>query len=349
MNGGGSAPAPLNQYALTQGDIQARVDTAPEVFAAEQAYGPQADALSLQSMRNVLQGIPASDKTVSQTSNVAGFRNSETGEFVAGNTAPDWKPNIGQIQRGGNTGMAVNPWQPYTQANTTSIPVHTDATPGYFDLASEAAQVGNGITAASNTAQRQSNINDVSNLGPSALSAIQSSDPAQANEVNALTASTTDDLNAGYNLTPAQMRLAQQAARTGAAARGLGFGPSDNYGEALGVSAWGQNLRQQRIANATGAIGTRQATYGNPWANVLGMSTQPAGQPYLGASNGISSAAMAGMPNFNTSINGGDVANANFNQANARYISGQNNAAATNGAALSAGAGITSAALLAML
>lgn len=336
MSGGGSAPAPPDYYAQTANELQAKVDLAPKVFATEAQYDPQYAALQVQTLRDTLTGTKAGKRQVQTTQNTPGFRNTQTGEFRAGSTAPAFYPTVND--RFGN--LEQNPWMPFTQTNNVTNTIDTPAQPGYLDLAGTVSDKADQLQALSQTRQRSSDIADVGNLGPDSLAAMMKADPQQAALLTGLTDQAQTGLDRGTMLDPSQMRLVQQSVRAGQAARGMGFGPSDNYDEALGLSQFGQDIRNQRLSQAASVVGLRQGTYGDAFGRVLGRPVQPNGSSALQAGYGIDQ--NSGPRLFGSTVNAGNVFDTAFNAQQANYISGQNNAAATNSAAI--GGGITLAA-----
>jgi hypothetical protein len=344
MGGGGGAPALPDYYQMTSGELTAKSNLAPSVYATEAQFDPQYTNLGVSNLSSAVLGTPASSRQVPVTTTKNVFRNTQTGELS--DTLPAWNPGgVGIDRSGGSAGLLnqTNPWVPYQLQNTDYNTVTTPAAPGLLDLTSRVSSGADAIAAASGTRQRTAQIGDVSNLGPDAINALMTQDPWTAMLMQQLTGQASGDLSFGSNLTPAQMRLVQQSVRQGQAARGMGYGPSDVYGEALGVSQFGNQLLQQRIGTAQSVAQQRQQLYGAP---ALALTTQPAApnyQPYLSGGAGITGS--IGPKLFGTDFNASDVANAGFNAQNARYISGQNNAAALTGAGISGAALIGAAAL----
>lgn len=341
MASGGSQPAPPDYYKLTQGELQAKTDLAPNVYATEAQYDPMYGALNVSNLHDVLEGTAASSRQLNNQSNTPGFINNVTGEFVAGDTPPNAvsgkkgaKPQLGQ-------------WVPSTQQSNTPVTVNTPATPGLLDLAGDVSKRADEMAAASATRQRTGNVSDLATLGPDAVKALMSSDPQTAMLMNQLAGQASGDLASGTNLTPAQMRLVQQDVRQGQSARGMGFGPADMYGEALGVSQFGQGLLQQRIGNASQVASQRYAMYGAPANNLLSQNPQPYGNQFLQTGYGISSG--IGPHLFGTDMNAENVASTAYNGQVAAANSANNSAAALNGAGISAGAAIGGSVLAALI
>lgn len=343
MGGGGGAPAPRDLYTETAGELKAKADLAPKVFATEAQFGPQYDALSLQSLATTLEGTPETTREMEYNETVDGWKNSMTGEFSE--TKPDWQQGVAGVHGGAPHGDLFNPWRPYQQTVLRKKTVPVAATKGYLDLAGEVSDRADQMQALSQTRQRSADIADVQNLGPASLQAIMAADPAQAHLINQLTEQSDEELALGTRLSPSQMRLVQQSVRAGQAARGMGFSPADNYGEALGVSQFGTDLQNQRRQQAASTIGIRAGIYGDSFNRVLGRPAANNGAGYMSSAYGIDQ--QSGPKMFGSTINANDVANSNFNAASAKSISDANNSAAMTSAGIGAGVSLAAAGILA--
>lgn len=219
--------------------------------------------------------------------------------------------------------------------------------------------VANNQTSTANTALRSGNLNDVQNLLPQALALRSQANPnlfGANGSLNAYTNAATGNLqnaqniqNSAGNLSPEDVRNSQQAAREAWAARGLVMSPGAVGAEILNRSNLTQQRQQQAFNNTNTALGTMQgavqtnaANQFDPFGAILGaqygQQTNNAGsnQNLFGQAAGMSSGAYGNQfaqnafNPYNTYSN--DVYGSNFNAANAQYISGQNNAAALQGA-----------------
>ena len=181
-----------------------------------------------------------------------------------------------------------------------------------------------------------------------------------------LQAQATRELALGRSLTPEQERLAQQSARAGMAARGLGVGTGALAAEVLNREAFASQREADRrnFAGSTNQmlVGNRQNRLGLV-GNILGQSantrlaqanlrTGLAGaeitiDPYAralapGAGMGSSTLGQSGQMIGNTwqgaTQMAGNVASFNANMLDSRYNAYQNNRAALQGAAMQAGA-----------
>ncbi len=147
-------------------------------------------------------------------------------------------------------------------------------------------------------------------------------DPANAALYGELNQQALSELQMGAQLDPSLRREVQQSVRGGQAARGVGFGPSDIYTEAMQTGSAAQALRNQRRAFA---------------GNVAQANLQR-DQPYFAlASQGANYAQQGGANLFNPwSPYGQDVYNTNYNSEVARKIATANANAHVIGAALGA-------------
>lgn len=214
----------------------------------------------------------------------------------------------------------------------------------------------NAQTAASNTALRQGNLSDVNNLAAGALQTQQSVNQPLYSALNTYSTAAGNNLaqlqatqaTAGQ-LSPQDLETAQQAARAAWQARGLVNSPGAVGAEILNTNALQLQRQQQAIANTqTGltnygqSVSAQQANVFNPYSTILGsqygQQTNNAGSntALFGQSTGFSSGAQGNQTQlsqenpYNTYTN--DLYGSNYNAANAQYLTGQNNAAALQGA-----------------
>jgi len=139
------------------------------------------------------------------------------------------------------------------------------------------------MQAATQGAQRTSDIADVTRLGPEAMAAMRSVDPARAALLDSLTSQAQDELSLGTNLDPSMSRLIQQSVRSGQSARGFGYGPTDVFQEVLATGQFGQNLRNQRRTFASSVVNQRGQAYGDPFLQILGRPSTTSGPQSYGA------------------------------------------------------------------
>lgn len=344
MGGGGGNPAPPDLYNEYSGELNAKAALAPQVFGTESQFDPQYGNLNLSDMSNFLMGSPGGQQPVQQTSSTPGFMDTTTGLFQTSDT-----PQNNNFQVGGTGGGQFLPDKlvPFTQTNTNTVMEGTPASPGYLGLMGQVDTAVNQQQAQSQAQQAQGTISNLQTLGPAGVSALMAADPQNAALVNNMTNEANTQVAAGTSLDPAQQRLVQQSVRQGQAARGQGFGSADTYGEALGVSQYGQNLWQQRLANAGSVAQQRYGMYTAPGASFA--AAQPntnAQQSALGQGYGISSS--VGPKLFGSDINANDLFNTSYNASVNQSIASQNQSSAETSAGVSAGAGLASAGILAL-
>jgi hypothetical protein len=179
------------------------------------------------------------------------------------------------------------------------------------------------------TAQRESEINDVLNLGPKAREALRASSPDAARLLDLLNADATKGMEMGAQLDPSLRREVQQSVRAGQAARGMGVGPSDLFEEALQTGSAAEALRASRRAAAANAIGLDQQFYGDTFQQILARPGN-AGAQMLGGQ------AQAAGPLRNLFNPESAYANA-VNDFNANARQSANNIGASNNAAMLSG------------
>lgn len=120
-----------------------------------------------------------------------------------------------------------------------------------------------------NSMTRAANVNDIANLGPGALAAIQATNPQMAGLMNTLNTQAQDELNAGSGLTPEEQRLMQQQTRASWASRGLDGTNASAADEVLQQYALGQQLQRQRQQFAQGVVSQDQNAYQDPTLSLL--------------------------------------------------------------------------------
>jgi hypothetical protein len=96
------------------------------------------------------------------------------------------------------------------------------------------------------------------------LQALREADPEAAALMDSLMASASQELALDNQLDPNQTRLVEQAGRASAAARGMGFGPSDAFAETLAKLGVGEQMRDKRRSNALTLAQLRTALAARP-------------------------------------------------------------------------------------
>lgn len=211
----------------------------------------------------------------------------------------------------------------------------SDGQPGLLDL------YKNDITpamaagqAASSTAQRTADVQDLRNLGPAATAAIRNANPQQKALMDLLNQQAVSDLQSDATVDPALAREISQAVRSGQASRGFGMGRNDVATEGLFRGIQAQQLRQQRRGfaqsvagmNAAGAVDPTLVLMGRPGMTNAGLLNQ-----------GAAGAQQAGAGvNFDPMQNpyAQDYWNTTYNARGAAKIAGNNANAALWGQAI---------------
>lgn len=114
--------------------------------------------------------------------------------------------------------------------------------------------------------------NGVAGIGQLYSGALRSADPNAARLTDTLTATANNDLALGANVDPALLRIAQQSVR-GRTLGTLGSkGKAGDYSEALGVSAFANDLRNQRRGFAQQVSAANDNRYAGAAPAALGIS-----------------------------------------------------------------------------
>ena len=166
------------------------------------------------------------------------------------------------------------------------------ATPGLLAISDQVAQREAATNAAALTTQRTGTVQDVQNLGPQMMTALNTADPASAQLIGSMTDQAQQGLNMGTQLNPQQTRTVTQGIRGQNNGMLGGTGNSGDYSLALGMSSFGQQLQQNRRQFAGQTLGARQQFYQNPMWTVMGMNPTTNPQTYTGQAQGISAGAM---------------------------------------------------------
>lgn len=189
--------------------------------------------------------------------------------------------------------------------------------------------------------QRRADLADVAALSGQSREAFQSLNPEGAALLGQLTGQASGDLAAGTSLSAAESRQAQQAIRGAQAARGLGYGNSDVFQEALGLDTYGRQRLRERQAAGYQALGASQQFYGDPFLQILGRSSGVNPQSYLQQAQGFN----PGQQFNPESAYAADIFNTNYNAEAASRIAGAANDQAFYGGLIKSIGGIGGAAI----
>jgi len=352
--GGSSAPQAPSYYSQITGELAGKAQLAPLVYGTEATYDPLYAGLNNQLLNTTMFGSPGGTVPMPGISGVSvdgGGNVTLNGTpmltYGTGTTAAPGISSAGNgwnntnrtgqsalmrslgVPNGGYNRGNLQPNQPAPVAPTLNLP----SSPGLLGMAS---QIG--------TTQRQGNISDWSNLSPLALAAIKASNPQLAGLIDQMMTQSGNELNLGSNLDPAMMRQMQQTVRARQAGMLGGTGNAGDYGEALALGTFGENLRQQRFQNAGTAAGISGSYYTPQLNNLMTQTYNPYGALQFGAAqnSGI------GPRLFGSDINAQQAYNQQYQGQLSAYNSQQNNNAALTSAGISGGVGLASAGLLAM-
>ena len=311
---GADAPPAPNNYQQTSDTLKAQVDLAPQKYASEAQYQPKYANLSLNNLNTLLNGTPGGMQNVTSSTKAgqSGWYDA-SGKFVSPGTlqqpaAPAASDNSGRqslfdyLQQ--NMPGGTKPGQAYYVAGNAPSPgavwrnsgdqfdvtqqQQVSGTPGLIEqytqnlMPAEAA-----AQSAATSAQRVTDIRDVSTLGPQAQAAQAAANPGAAGLVNTLTTQAQAGLDAGSQLTADQSNQVNNSVNAAQASRGMAYGPAAAYGNVLANSEAGQQMQQQRKQQATNAVALNQQFYGDPFQAILGRPSgaQAGSQSLLSTGN----------------------------------------------------------------
>jgi hypothetical protein len=316
FGGGQDAPDPRNYAQETRDTLQAKIDLAPQQFAAESQFRPLYNNLNMEEYRAALLGRPAGKRSESYVEQVP-YETTEqydrNGNVI--NTPAGYSVTAPGYGSGVST-RTVTRYRPETRTREVDLP----AQEGLLDMfQNEIAPKTRQIQ----TADREADIADIQNLGPKTNEALRVANPGAASIVDALVNRANANLAGG--LDPAEERQLQQTARAGQAARGMGYGLPDLFEELMGAGVGGQELIRNRAAQALSAS---EGFYGNPFETILQRNSgKNAGSAAGATATGLNGS--SGPSLFNPeSAYAQDVNNTNYNAQSAAAISSRNNQAA---------------------
>ena len=149
--------------------------------------------------------------------------------------------------------------------------------PGTLDITRKSSEGFGDIYRAEAEKTRAEDLASFQQYGPAYAKAISEADPYQAELRSLINQIVMDELEAGGDLSPAQLRLSQQATRGAQSARGLGFGTGDSLREVLGTLDYSRGLKNERIGNALNVGNFNQRVVGDPFMAFTGRPSQPQG------------------------------------------------------------------------
>lgn len=182
------------------------------------------------------------------------------------------------------------------------------------------------------TAQRQGDIADVQNLAGASRTAYDALNPEGAAMLKRINELRMDELQNPYGMTASQRREAQQNVRGAQASRGLGYGPTDAFTEALYLGDRQRGLFNERLAGAGQTIGLNQSFYGDPFQQILGRPGTTNAQGLYQQAAGIGPQQV--FDPYSSYY--GEAYASNANAQNAARIAGANQSASMFGAGIGA-------------
>lgn len=259
-------PEGPNYGAMSRDAQKATIDLLPDKYNAQATYNPRFAALQRQLSYENLFGTPASSREE---------------QYI------DYEPVEQRVPTGRGTYSRSNEFIPEYQTVTIYQPVpktrtvSTEASRGMLDIAREAAPQLNALSNESRRMAIESDLGTLEQFSPRAAGVIRGYDPATTSLFDTLAAQAQDELAAGRGLTASEQREAEQQVRGAQASRGLGYGPTDVFTEALTLGQRGTNRLRERQQLASQVAGQRASWMGDPFVSLLqrtsGRSTDPAG------------------------------------------------------------------------
>lgn len=260
---GPETPPPRDYYKETMDTLTAQVKMAPSLYAAEAAFTPRMQRLSLGGYRNTLLGRVSVDQ-LSEASKA------EYG--VALREYEDAKSKVASGLKGVSEEeaqrlklIAMTPPDPasYSDRGLQQI-LEEDIMPAMSrsDIASQ-------------NYQREADIAAVERLGNRASEAYLNADPRSKSLLEELNRQASEQLASSGKgeLTPAQMRLAQQTARYGTSARGTTLGNQGLAAEVLSTYDLAEKRRVAAMTNAQAVLGINKGFTADPFQAVLGRAS----------------------------------------------------------------------------
>lgn len=259
---GPETPPPRDYYKETMDTLTAQVQMAPSIYAAEAAYTPKMQRLSLAGYRNTLLG-----RTTAETLSTA----SRAEYDAAVREYEDAKATLA-------SGKTIDPKERDRLKLVASAPPDPAAFSdrGLMDiLEKDIMPAMSRSEIATQYAQREADIGAVEKLGLRASEAYLNADPRTKGLIEELNRQAMENLkSAGAGeLTAAQQRLAVQTARAGTTARGTTLGNQGLAAEILGTYDLAEKRRATALQNAGAVLALNKATVADPFMAVLGRQS----------------------------------------------------------------------------
>jgi len=323
FSGGGSQPQLRDPAADLRSMVRALGDTSSARYALEAGEQPLFGGLNLRRLQEMLLGIEGGprEEEYFETETVPGrpgfgFRDPR-------------RPNSSGFGDAGG-GLYGTPDTTRQVRRTRMVDVPRQA--GLIEILRQVQPQADEINIDAARRTREADIRDVRELGPRVREAYAAAYPEQEQLLTGLLGAANEDIAAGSNLSPVELRQVQQAIRSGQAERGFGYGPSDVSEEAVATTLEGMGLRNQRLNNARSIAALISGATPDPMFAVTGRPYQSGAAGLLGAGMGGGEGSLQSfLPFFN------EAYDYNANATNAANISEGNNRSAVLGSLLGGG------------
>ena len=150
-----------------------------------------------------------------------------------------------------------------------------------------------------------------------------------------------EELENPYAMSPSQRRDSEQNVRGAQGARGMGYGPTDAFQEAMYLGDRQRGLYNERLQGAAQTIGMNQSFYGDPFQQILGRPSGSSAQGLYQQAAGVGPQQV--FDPYSSYF--GNAYNFNANAQNASSIAQANNQSAMTGALIGLGGRLGGAAI----
>jgi hypothetical protein len=288
---GPEAPPPRDYYKETTDALQAQVNMAPQLYAAEAAYRPMYQRLELGGYRNTLLGRVNPEDLSAQSRSE--FDAAMSDYANSGIKIAELKAQKARLLAGNDGGSGIYSGIAGVAAaaggvegidrEISRLELLSKAKPdaaSYSDrglisiLEQDVLPAFARSEAATQTYQRSADIADVERLGRRASEAYLNADPRSKSLLEAINAEAMRSLQAGSGLTDEQRRYALQTSRQGMADRGMAFGNQGIGADVLSTYQLGEARRTASLQNAGAVLGLNKQFTADPFAAILGRQGQ---------------------------------------------------------------------------
>jgi hypothetical protein len=257
------APPPRDVYSETQGNLEAQIKLAPDLFKSEAKFRPLYNALELQTFEDSMLGT-----TEQKHYEQAGYY--DRGGRYLGNPTEGEKIGNNSKFKGAT----------YQDADSYGVARQR----GLLDIYEQDIYPSlSRVEAADRQSRIQGELGAIQQYGQDITDGMRQM--AGTDELIAeQNRQALGDLKLGATLDPSLRRELTQTVRQGQAARGMGYGMNDLIQESAFTAQQAEQLRRQRQAYASASINQSTATAADPFMAILGRPSQTLGlAPSFGA------------------------------------------------------------------